>query len=103
MKPSYVLTQAAEADLRGIIRYTSAQWGDRQARIYASKLARGFEQVSSGAAGVREMSDLFTGLRMLRCEHHYVFGLPRVEGPMLIVAILHERMDAIARVAHRLE
>jgi toxin ParE1/3/4 len=100
---SYVLTEAAEADLRGIIRYTSAQWGDDQVRLYASKLARGFERLASGGGGVRDMGALFPGLRMLRCEHHYIFGLPRADAPALIVAVFHERMDAITRVAHRLE
>jgi len=31
---SYTLTKAAEADLRGIIRYTRKQWGDEQVRCY---------------------------------------------------------------------
>lgn len=99
----YVLTEAAETGLRGIIRYTSAQWGDEQARLYASKLSRGFERLASGGAAIRGVDNLFAGLQMLRCEHHYIFGLPRVDAPTLIVAIFHERMDAIARVAHRLE
>ncbi len=48
------------------------------------------------------MGDLYPGLRMMRCEHHYIFCLPRPETPALIVAILHERMDLIARIAGRL-
>ncbi len=103
MTASYVLTEAAEADLRGIIRYTSVQWGDEQARIYASKLSRGFERLASGDGAVRNVDELFPGLRMVRCERHYIFGLPQADAPIMIVAILHERMDAIARVAHRLE
>lgn len=50
----------------------------------------------------RDMSDLYPALRMLHCEHHYVFCLPRVSDPSLIVAILHERMDVVTRVADRL-
>lgn len=38
----YVLTDAAEADLRGIIRYTSARWGQAQVRRHiAARLAAG--------------------------------------------------------------
>ena len=102
MTSSYALTEAAEADLRGIIRYTSAQWGDDQARAYAAKLARGFEQLVSGEGAVKEAANLFPGLRTLRVGRHYIFGLPQADAPTLIVAILHERMDAIARVARRL-
>ena len=36
----YVLTDAAEADLRGIIRYTSARWGQAQVRRYIADLSR---------------------------------------------------------------
>ncbi|NYH46476.1 UNVERIFIED_ORG: plasmid stabilization system protein ParE [Xanthomonas campestris] len=38
----YVLTDAAEAeaDLRGIIRYTSARWGQAQVRQYIADLSR---------------------------------------------------------------
>ena len=103
MTSPYVLTAAAETDLRGIIRYTRVQWGDDQARVYASKLAVGFERLASGGGGVKDVGDLFPDLRMLRCEHHYIFGVLRADKPALIVAIFHERMDVIARVAHRLE
>ncbi|NJB79057.1 type II toxin-antitoxin system RelE/ParE family toxin [Xanthomonas sp. 3376] len=36
----YVLTDAAEADLRGIIHYTSARWGQAQVRQYIADLSR---------------------------------------------------------------
>lgn len=40
-RPDYVLSDAAEADLRGIIRYTRKQWGDSQVRRYIGKLEQG--------------------------------------------------------------
>ncbi|MFS8380005.1 type II toxin-antitoxin system RelE/ParE family toxin [Xanthomonas campestris pv. campestris] len=40
MMHGYVLTDAAEADLRGIIRYTSARWGQAQVRRYIADLSR---------------------------------------------------------------
>ncbi|WP_240002209.1 hypothetical protein [Photorhabdus sp. S14-60] len=49
------------------------------------------------------MSEFFPALRMARCEHHYVFCLPRKDAPALIVAIFHERMDLLARLADRLK
>ncbi len=49
------------------------------------------------------MSALFLGLRMGRYEHHYVFCLPREGAPALIVAIFHERMDLMTRLADRLK
>ncbi|EHE5102672.1 type II toxin-antitoxin system RelE/ParE family toxin, partial [Salmonella enterica] len=40
--------------------------------------------------------------RMTHCEHHYVFCLPRGSAPSLVVAIFHERMDLMTRLATRL-
>jgi plasmid stabilization system protein ParE len=46
-----------------------------------------------GQGFFKDMSALFPALRMARCEHHYVFCLPREGAPALIMAIFHERMD----------
>ncbi|MBX9859493.1 MAG: type II toxin-antitoxin system RelE/ParE family toxin [Sphingomonas sp.] len=102
MTVRYVLTTAAEADLHDIIRYTRNQWGAAQTRRYVAKLARGIERLVASVSGSKDMSDLHPGLRMARCEHHYIFCLPRDDAPALIVAILHERMDLMARLAARL-
>lgn len=51
----------------------------------------------------RDMSTLYPELRMAHCERHYLFCLPRSDAPALIVAILHERMDLIVRLAGRLQ
>lgn len=76
-----MLTLAAEADLRGIVRYTRKAWGDAQARRYAAQLERGIEALASGQGAFRDMSALYPGLRMARCEHHFIFVLPRDGAP----------------------
>lgn len=48
MTANYVLTSAAEADLREIIRYTGAQWGAKQTRIYLTKLTQGIDSIATG-------------------------------------------------------
>ncbi len=102
MTTSYVLTSAAEADVRDIIRYTRKQWGVEQVRNYVNKLTQAIEHVAADAPGSKDMSALYPTLRMRRCEHHYIFCLPCEDAPALIVAIFHERMDLIARLAERL-
>jgi toxin ParE1/3/4 len=99
---AYVLTTAAEADLRGIIRYTREQWGEPQVRRYIASLESGAERLAAGQGAFRNMSALYPGLRMVHCGHHYIFCLPRDDAPALIVAIFHERMDLMARLADRL-
>lgn len=97
-----MLTLAAEADLRGIVRYTREAWGEAQARGYATQLERSVEAVASGQGAFRDMSALYPGPRMARCEHHFIFVLPRDGAPALVVAILHERMDLMVRMQERL-
>jgi plasmid stabilization system protein ParE len=99
---SYVLTAAAEADLRGIIRYTRKQWSDAQVRRYIAKLEQGMTRLATSQGLFKDMSVLYPALRMAHCEHHYVFCLPRENAPALIVAIFHERMDLMTRLANRL-
>lgn len=97
-----MLTLAAEADLRDIVRYTRKAWGDAQARRYAAQLERGLEAVVSGQGAFRDMSALYPGLRMARSEHHFIFVLPRDGAPALVVAIFHERMDLMVRLQGQL-
>lgn len=99
---AYILTAEAEADLRGIIRHTRKQWGAAQVRRYIGKLEQGIANLAAGQGPFKDMSELFPALRMARCEHHYVFCLPREEAPALVVAIFHERMDLMTRLAERL-
>lgn len=103
MTTRYVLTAEAEADLRDIIRYTRDQWGDVQTRRYMAKLTHGIERIASGEGPSKDVGDLYPGLRMVRCEHHYIFFLPRDNAPALVVAIFHERMDLVASLADRWE
>ena len=99
---AYVLTAEAESDLRSIIRYTRAQWGAAQVRRYVSALERGIANLAEGKGPFKDMSALYPALRMARCQHYYVFCLPRGDAPALIVAILHERMDLMKRLVDRL-
>ena len=73
-----------------------------QTRSYIGKLTRGIEAVVVGRGAFKDMTALHPGLRMVHCEHHYVFCLPREDAPGLVVAILHERMDLITRLEARL-
>ncbi|AUG51485.1 type II toxin-antitoxin system RelE/ParE family toxin [Thalassospira marina] len=97
---NYILT--AEADLRGIIRYTAKEWGAVQVRRYIARLEQGISKLAIGLGPFREMSEIFPGLRVGHCERHYVFCLPRENAPALIIAIFHERMDLMTRLADRI-
>lgn len=88
--------------MRGVIRYTRKQWGDAQVRRYIARLEQGIARLATGQGTFKDMSALYPALRMARCEHHYVFCLPHEYAPALVVAIFHERMDLMTRLAARL-
>jgi len=97
-----VLTDAAETDLRAIVRYTHRQWGEAQVRRYVARLKAGMASVAAGRGVFKPMDALYPQLRVAHCQHHIIFCLPRDNAPALIVVILHERMDLILRIADRL-
>lgn len=101
-QPNYVLTTAAEEDLRGIIRYTRNQWGDAQVKRYITLLERGIARLAAGEGSYKSLNEVYPSLHVARCEHHYVFCLPRETSHALIIAIFHERMDLMTRLADRL-
>jgi toxin ParE1/3/4 len=98
----YELTQAAEADLRDIARYTLRQWGEQQATHYARMLAQTFHAIADGDVISRSFSDRYPQVRVMRCEHHYIFYLHPEGSPPRILAVLHERMDMMTHLVDRL-
>ncbi|EOJ8974971.1 type II toxin-antitoxin system RelE/ParE family toxin [Escherichia coli] len=76
--------------------------GGAQVRRYIARLEHDIADLAAGRGSFRDMSELFPELRMIHCEHHYVFCLPRGSAPALVVAIFHERMDLMTRLSERL-
>lgn len=66
------------------------------------KLERGIARLAAGQGTFKDLGALHPALRMAHCEHHYIFCLRRENAPPLIVAILHERMNLMTRLAGRL-
>ena len=102
MTANYVLLAEAETDFRAVLRHTRKRWGEAQARSYAAKLKNCIERVATGHGFAKDMSSLYPGLRLMRCEHHFIFCVSRDDETVLVVAIFHERMDLMLRLAKRL-
>jgi len=101
MRP-YELTKDAEADLEGIARYTIEEWGEAQAENYFGKISQCFKKIANERVASRTFSEKFPDAQVVRCEHHYIFYIhPAGEKP-IIFAVLHERMDMLARLKDRL-
>jgi toxin ParE1/3/4 len=100
--PPYDLTPAAEADLREIARYTLRQWGAGQQQRYARQLEACFRRIAAGRTRARAFSEQYPQVRVARCQHHYVFYVhPEGQKPLML-AVLHEQMDLVAKLGERL-
>lgn len=87
----YQLTQAADADLVQIARYSAHQWSFERAESYLLALDRAFEQLAAFPDTGRDASDLRPGMFRLEHERHAIFYRQTPEG-ILIVRVLHQRM-----------
>ncbi len=102
MTRTHVYAKAAADDLREITRYTLQHWGEQQCRAYIAALETKAAELALGQGVFKDMSALLPGLRVALSGKHYLFCLPRKDAPALILAVLHERMDIIARLKSRL-
>ena len=96
----YDLTRAAEEDLRSIWRYTHETWGAAQADKYLDQIKGCCAAIAQGRALSKTFQELPEGLRIHRCEHHYIAWIAG-ERPV-VIAVLHERMDFVRRLKSRL-
>jgi plasmid stabilization system protein ParE len=102
MQP-YLLTPSAEDDLKDIARYTLKQWGKKQSLQYAGMLERRFLEIADRSSFSRSFSERYPQIQVTRCEHHYIFYIhPEGKRPC-IIAVLHERMDKLAKLENRLD
>ena len=98
----YELTLDAEQDLLAIAIYTVETWGIAQADRYEAALVRHFDGLGLGETRTSTPISHRPELRASRCLHHYVFSLHEEDESPLILAILHEKMDLMARLGERL-
>ena len=98
--PSYEKTLDADKDLEEIITYTYKKWGAIQTRKYMSEIEQTMEDMSLGKNFLKPFN-IRKKIYFSRCNNHYIFGLKRNTKPMLILAILHEKMDLIQRLQKR--
>jgi len=94
-------TNGALADLEDIWRYTLETWGNAQAERYIETLEDACYSIAANTARTRPFPAHDGVSGCCHCEHHYIF-YRRDDERTVILAVLHERMDLIARVQDRL-
>jgi toxin ParE1/3/4 len=99
----FVLTPRAKADLKNIQNYTLKHYSQKQLEMYVSALQRCTEDMAISKGYFRILADIHPDLRVKHCQYHYIFGLMRNSNPMVVIGIMHEKMDYIARIQKRLK
>ena len=89
--PKYVISDAAQADVRGIFRYTSEKWSEDQAVRYTTALRDCFLTIAQHPAMGRACDSVSEGLRRLELGKHVIF-YRTIEKGIRIVRVLHQRM-----------
>lgn len=89
----YRLTPAAERDLEGIWLYTRQQWGAAQADRYIDLLTEAFEVLAKAPKSAPACDHIRAGYRHRGVERHVLYFKIAPYG-VVIVRVLHERMDA---------
>ena len=97
--PRFVLTKAANADLKGIGRYTQATWGRDQRTRYLTLLDAGFRALADNPLMGKDCDDIRPGYRKYQIEKHIAFYRQSGSGQIEIVRVLHERMDLEANLS----
>ncbi len=102
MTRPFVYAREAQAELREIVRYTARQWGAPQARAYARQIDEAATELATGRGVFKDWGAVLPGLHVKAAGSHYVFCVIRTGKPALVLAILHQRMDLMARLQRRL-
>lgn len=98
----YALAREAELDLLEIARFTAHAWSLDQANRYLAALDAQFAAIARNDAVERAVFDHREDLRVSRCRHHCIFFVRDDDGRVVVLAVLHESMDLIARLGERL-
>ena len=96
----YDITSETEDDLTSVWLYSEDQWSEAQANKYIRQLYECFDAVVDGRKHIRDLTDIYPDLKSCSCQQHHIFFLAK-ERP-IIVAVLHQRMSLLERLAERL-
>jgi toxin ParE1/3/4 len=96
------LSTAAGADLQDIVKWTTKQFGVRQARSYAETISAALQALSSGPTitGVKARDDISKGIHALHVareghkgRHFLLFRVSKDRPTIEVLRLLHDAMD----------
>lgn len=95
----YHLTNKAVEDLSDIWEYTVDTWSERQADDYYNMLIASFQKITENPQlfGLK-YEEIAEGLHGYRANKHIIFYRILADEDILIIRILHQRMDFKHRI-----
>ena len=90
--PKYILSEAAQEDIRNIQGYTREIWGTAQTKTYLLELTATFTKLARRPKLGRRRDDLNLNLRSFLSGNHLVFYREAKEN-IEVVRVLHSSMD----------
>jgi toxin ParE1/3/4 len=94
----YELTNKAVEDLTNIWEYSIEKWSEQQADRYFNLIISSFQEIANNAETGKNYDGITNDLFGLKTEKHIVFYRKRINKPIEITRILHERMDLNNRI-----
>ena len=95
----YHLTNKAVEDVSDIWEYTVDTWSERQADDYYNMLIASFQKITENPQlfGLK-YEEIAEGLHGYRANKHIIFYRILADEDILIIRILHQRMDLKHRI-----
>ncbi len=88
------LSNAADKDLKQIWHYTLEEWSREQADKYVSRLLTACTEIAQSPEHSGQPFDYVrAGYRKYSCGKHVIFYQIQGDDTVLVVRILHQRMD----------
>jgi len=97
----YKLTHKAVEDLTGIWYYTVEKWSEKQADKYYRLLIDNFDELSRNPGLGKSYSDIIENILGFRVGRHIIFYRIIQTNKILILRILHEKMDLKNRIKEK--
>ena len=90
---SYILSNNAEEDLRGIYRYSKLNFGDAQAIAYLTGLEDCLNDLSKNPAIAQKIDDIRPKYKRYLYQEHAVYFVEK-NSFIYVVRVLHQQMKA---------
>ena len=91
---SFTLTQKAKFDLKLIASHTQKEWGVSQRNIYIKQFDDTFQTLADNPNIGVSCDFIKANYQKFPCSNHMIYYYSIDEKQIVIVRILHQRMDA---------